>query len=58
MVLTHIPYTRLGNPDDIGRPAAFLLSEDADYISGQASAVDGGFDTPGPLYNNLPKPTL
>jgi len=58
MVLTHIPHTRLGTPDDIGRLAAFLLSEDADYISGQVISVDGGFDTPGPLYSDLPKPTL
>jgi NAD(P)-dependent dehydrogenase (short-subunit alcohol dehydrogenase family) len=58
MVLSHIPYTRLGTPDDIGRLAAFLLSADADYISGQVIAVDGGLDTPGPLYSDLPKPTL
>ena len=58
MVLTHIPYTRLGRPDDIGRLAAFLLSADADYISGQVISVDGGFDTPGPLYRDLPKPAL
>jgi NAD(P)-dependent dehydrogenase (short-subunit alcohol dehydrogenase family) len=58
MVLAHIPFTRLGTPDDIGRLAAFLLSDDADYISGQVIAVDGGFDTPGPLYNDLPKPAL
>ena len=58
MVLTHIPYTRLGRPDDIGRLAAFLLSADADYISGQVISVDGGFDTPGSLYSELPKPTL
>jgi NAD(P)-dependent dehydrogenase (short-subunit alcohol dehydrogenase family) len=58
MVLSHIPYTRLGTPDDIGRLAAFLLSEDADYISGQVIGLDAGFDTPGPLYGELPKPTL
>jgi NAD(P)-dependent dehydrogenase (short-subunit alcohol dehydrogenase family) len=58
MVLTHIPYTRLGRPDDIGRLAAFLLSADAGYISGQVISVDGGFDTPGPLYSDLPKPAL
>jgi enoyl-[acyl-carrier-protein] reductase (NADH) len=50
MVLTHIPYTRLGTPDDLGRLASFLLSGDSDYISGQVISVDGGFDTPGPLY--------
>jgi NAD(P)-dependent dehydrogenase (short-subunit alcohol dehydrogenase family) len=58
MVMTHIPHTRLGTPDDLGRLAAFLLSDDADYISGQVIAVDGGFDTPGPLYSDLPKPAL
>jgi NAD(P)-dependent dehydrogenase (short-subunit alcohol dehydrogenase family) len=58
MVMTHIPHTRLGSPDDIGRLSAFLFSDDADYISGQVISVDGGFGTPGPLYNDLPKPTL
>lgn len=58
MVLAHIPYTRLGSPDDIGRLSAFLLSADADYVSGQVISVDGGFDTPGPLYGELPQPTL
>lgn len=58
MVLTHIPYTRLGTPDDLGRLASFLLCGDSDYISGQVISVDGGFDTPGPLYNDLPKPDL
>jgi NAD(P)-dependent dehydrogenase (short-subunit alcohol dehydrogenase family) len=58
MVLAHIPHTRLGNPDDIGRLAAFLLSADADYISGQVISVDGGLDTPGALYSDLAKPAL
>jgi NAD(P)-dependent dehydrogenase (short-subunit alcohol dehydrogenase family) len=58
MVLAHIPYTRLGTPDDIGRLATFLLSEDAGYISGQVISVDGGLGTPGTLYSDLPKPAL
>lgn len=56
-VLTHLPYTRLGTPDDLGRLSAFLLSEDADYISGQLIAVDGGMDTPDGMYSELTKPT-
>jgi 3-oxoacyl-[acyl-carrier protein] reductase len=37
-----IPLTRLGNPEDISRVVSFLCSEDADYITGQVIAVDGG----------------
>lgn len=34
--------TRLGRPDDIAATVAFLLSDDAGYISGQLLQVDGG----------------
>ena len=33
---------RLGRPEDIGRVARFLLSDDAAFITGQAIVVDGG----------------
>lgn len=38
-----LPWGRLGTPDDIGRAAAFLVSEAADYITGAVLPVDGGF---------------
>lgn len=38
-----LPWGRLGRPDEIGRAAAFLCSEDADYITGTVLPVDGGF---------------
>ncbi|MEZ4656278.1 MAG: SDR family oxidoreductase [Caldilineaceae bacterium] len=38
-----IPWGRLGLPRDIGRAAAFLVSDDADYITGAALRVDGGY---------------
>ncbi|RME55968.1 MAG: SDR family oxidoreductase, partial [Caldilineae bacterium] len=38
-----IPWGRLGTPEDIGKAAAFLLSDDADYITGAALTVDGGY---------------
>ncbi len=38
-----IPAGRLGHPDELGALAAFLASEQAAYITGQAIAVDGGF---------------
>jgi len=37
-----IPARRLGRPDELGALAAFLASEKAAYITGQAIAVDGG----------------
>ncbi|MGE0756631.1 MAG: SDR family NAD(P)-dependent oxidoreductase [Pirellulaceae bacterium] len=38
-----LPWGRLGTPADIGRAAAFLVSEDAEYITGAVLPVDGGF---------------
>ena len=37
-----IPLGRMGMPDDIAKVAAFLASEDADYITGETIIVDGG----------------
>jgi glucose 1-dehydrogenase len=37
-----LPWGRLGTPADIGKAAVFLVSDDADYITGTALAVDGG----------------
>lgn len=39
----HIPARRLGRPEEFGAMAAFLASEQASYVTGQAIAVDGGF---------------
>jgi 3-oxoacyl-[acyl-carrier protein] reductase len=36
------PLKRLGVPEDIGSVVAFLLSEDAAWMTGQALVVDGG----------------
>jgi glucose 1-dehydrogenase len=41
-LLTLIPYGRIGQPEDIGKVAVFLASDDADYINGQSIFVDGG----------------
>jgi glucose 1-dehydrogenase len=37
-----IPYKRIGEPEDIGKAAVFLASDDADYITGTNLYVDGG----------------
>ena len=37
-----LPWGRLGTPEEIGKAAAFLCSDDADYITGTELLVDGG----------------
>jgi glucose 1-dehydrogenase len=37
-----IPYKRIGEVDDVGRAAAWLVSDQADYIHGASLFVDGG----------------
>jgi glucose 1-dehydrogenase len=41
-LLTLIPYGRIGQPDDIGKLAAWLASDEADYITGTTIFADGG----------------
>ena len=39
---TALPWGRFGTPEDIGKAAVFLVSDDAEYITGAALRVDGG----------------
>jgi glucose 1-dehydrogenase len=41
-LLRLIPYKRIGTPEDIGRVAVWLASDQADYINGATVVVDGG----------------
>lgn len=41
-VAQKIPVRRLGQPDDIARAAAFLLSDEASYINATSLILDGG----------------
>jgi len=41
-MLAQIPMGKLGSPDDIANAAVFLASPEADYITGQVLAVNGG----------------
>jgi NAD(P)-dependent dehydrogenase (short-subunit alcohol dehydrogenase family) len=41
-VAEKIPVRRLGEPDDIAKAAAFLLSDEASYINGTILTLDGG----------------
>lgn len=39
------PLGRLGEPDDVAGPVAFLLSDDAAWVTGQTLLIDGGLST-------------
>ncbi len=41
-LLEKIPYGRIGKPEDIGKVAVWLASEESDYITGTTLYVDGG----------------
>jgi 3-oxoacyl-[acyl-carrier protein] reductase len=40
--LSHVPMKRLGKPEEIAAAVAFMLSEEAGFITGQTLFVDGG----------------
>jgi NAD(P)-dependent dehydrogenase (short-subunit alcohol dehydrogenase family) len=40
--ISRIPAGRLGRPEEIARAAAFLVSDDANYIFGETLSVNGG----------------
>jgi glucose 1-dehydrogenase len=41
-LLTLIPYNRVGEPRDIGEAAAWLASDESDYVQGHTLFIDGG----------------
>jgi glucose 1-dehydrogenase len=41
-LMSLIPYNRIGEPEDIGRAAVWLASDQADYITGTSIYIDGG----------------
>ena len=42
VLMTLIPYNRIGEPEDIGRAAVWLASDYADYVTGSSLIIDGG----------------
>jgi 3-oxoacyl-[acyl-carrier protein] reductase len=41
-LMANIPMKRLGKPEDVAKVVGFLCSNDADYLTGQIIAIDGG----------------
>ncbi len=41
-LVASIPLGRMGRPEDVANAAAFLASDEADYITGEVLRVDGG----------------
>ena len=42
-ILSRIPMSRWGNPDELGGAAVFLVSNASSYLTGQTIVVDGGW---------------
>jgi len=42
-LLKRIPYGRIGLPEDVGKAAVWLASDESDYVHGHTLFVDGGF---------------
>lgn len=53
--LRHIPLGRMGKPEEIAAATAFLLSDDAAYMTGQTLSISGGFGLASPLYGDTPQ---
>jgi glucose 1-dehydrogenase len=41
-LMTLVPYNRIGEPEDIAQAVVWLVSDDADYVTGVTLFVDGG----------------
>ena len=41
-----LPWGRLGRPEEIGKAVAYVLSDDAEYMTGSTLLIDGGVSLP------------
>lgn len=57
MFLRHIPFKRIGKPEEIAAAAVYFASDEAAYTTGQILTVSGGFGLATPLYGDLSSKT-
>lgn len=53
MFLRHIPFKRMGKPEETADAVVFFASDESAYVTGQILSVCGGFGLATPLYGDL-----
>lgn len=57
LFLRHIPFNRMGKPEEIAEAAVYFASDESAYTTGQILTVSGGFGLATPLYGDLSNKT-
>jgi NAD(P)-dependent dehydrogenase (short-subunit alcohol dehydrogenase family) len=57
LFLRHIPFNRMGKPEEIAAAAVYFASDESAYTTGQILTVSGGFGLATPLYGDLSNKT-
>ena len=53
LFMRHIPFKRMGTPEEIAAVAVYFASDDSAYTTGQILTVSGGFGLATPVYGDL-----
>lgn len=53
LFMRHIPFKRMGTPEEIASACVYFASDDSAYTTGQILTVSGGFGLATPLYGDL-----
>ncbi len=57
LFLRHIPFGRMGKPEEIAAATVYFASDESAYTTGQILTVSGGFGLATPLYGDLSNKT-
>ena len=57
LFLRHIPFNRMGKPEEIAAAVVYFASDESTYTTGQILTVSGGFGLATPLYDDLSNKT-